>query len=1149
MAFSANSLGLAHFAFNIYGSMPYIDTPRPSEPVRHLSPAPKSLVYSADRELTAIAQFSHPLGRLHSSGYDRSSFVSSLHVVLGGKNFLKLLVLNREQSALVADLNLVDPNPNLRLQLIPKFFNVSTIKCNADLIACGLTNGNVHIFQVAGNGKSKLAYRLDDHKRVINSLDFIEQEKLFLSGSQDGSIRLCDLRLNNQKPAIKLLASQHSDPVRSCQYSQHHKVRGKLTILSVHDSGSLCKFDLRYPSSAVKSALPEWKATFHTGPALSLDIHPELEYALTGGRDGKICLWNYGESLANAKSPESIMNTYGPVMKIRWCDTPNSEPQLAFPGHAGEETESRSSALYNYDFACLYLNDDPTVTIYNLARRYVPKEIISTSSKKPIQNFSWARDYNGDRRLWTILKANNFVSYNLDRPNDLLFNILRTHENLPVAATAWAEGYANISFVAQNPDDYNTCAADQEHADLDDALAEEEPPQERMPIARSVSNFTEGFNVFSRPFLKSVSTLPHLGTSAAMSPKEKPQATWSGSQFNPGTKLASPVLFNRQSATEISSVMSPMRPSLKKTPSQSTIESVALSTNYTQPLGSRNALNSRKTWNAISPCLVTLKMPIELSDDAVFAALASNYLFSVPNGFSVSFVCQLNAQAAVAVDRLRESKMWSLLAVALEQELPQGSMQLTELALLQIDIGAATDYAAALDDMKSFCSELDNFVASYNSTSTPTTNYGGAKSNASATSMTKALLSTLKSSSHLEGFSPARKRVPKTSETGTYNSNAKPQLFFGEMTETRLEKVPPAQSDKETVHSPVKVKKLIVQTLPAEPPVGQPPVEEPKALLVPETIVHHLRHKKSFSKLLSSASPVLPSLSNSFAAPPHPDSGSPGSEVGMSHGTYVSEKRKLATQTRPHTYLSNSNNSSFGSLPVPFADEFSALNHAKPSLVPLDRVDEGSLRCTEAVASELTRAINRVAQKTESRRPWHSLNLISKALHFAIDEGDLVTAATLILLFADMYRGEFSASVLTEDQCLECLGTYIDALRKKELYSVAVNVVKEAPRNIRYRIDLYASKEVDMKFYCCWCQKLLVNEHSKSLLGATNENYGYWYCDECRRKQQNCVYCNEPCKGLAVVVDLGCGHRGHFGCLKEWFVEEKNTDCPGGCEK
>lgn len=1171
------------------------------------SPSSKNFVYSCDRELTAIAQFSHPLGRLNSSFYDTSAFVPSQHVVLGGKNFLKLLVLNRDQSALTADLNLVDPNPSLRLQLIPRLFNVNTIKCNADLIACGLTNGNVHIFQVAGNGKSKLAYRLDDHKRVVNSMDFVDQDQLFFSGSQDGSIRLWDLRMYSQKPAIKLLASQHSDPVRSVQYSTHLKVRGKLTVLSVHDLGSMCKFDLRFPpSSAVKSILPERKWTFHTGPALSLHIHPELEYVLTGGRDRKVCLWNYSDSIASAKAPDLIMNTYGPVMKIRWNDTPNLDHQSLFHGNNNqEETDGRSSALYNYDFACLYLNDDPTITVYNLARRYVPKEIITTNTRKPIQNFTWARSPTGERRLWSISKANNFVSYNLDCHSDSLVNILRSQENLPVVATAWSEGYANMAFVSQNTEDFDMHQLEQESPSLEDPGSDDGRAEDEKIFINKQSTVSENVNVFSRSFLASLMNLPNsTAYNTTMSPKDKIHSNRHGSLFGSGAKSPSPISSQRQSVTEINSVVSPMRPSLKNTPSQSTIESYALSAAQMQLLISHSAVGARKQWNETTPSVVSLSIPVALADDAAFVSLASEYLISIPDGFSISFVCQVNAQVATSVEKHRDSLVWNLLAAMLDGE----HLDEVEPAVIpEIEIEAEKFEATAVEeDLKSICSELDNFVASYNSNSTLTTNYGGPKSNTSTTSMTKALLSTSKDSSNFGDFPLERRKSfksPRKSDHSAHKDTNKgghspeqedipfkesidpASLFISESAEAS-EAEAPKKTESSTIeeqpHSGFK---------PALAPVPLKPVRKNASLSdlngislgghlltnpfaseakfvnpdfmgedqSPQSRARRPNMHRGYSFTSPTSFQKIPftnnlvsernlGMSNTFGASP----GSAGNS-STTDGPHTVTRRKLINQTRMYQYLTNHSSSSVGSLPVPYVDGFNP-SHEKSSAPALDRVDESSIKSKEPQMSKLTKAMTQVSitgssQASETRRPWYSLNLISKALHFAIDEGDLVMAATFVLLFADLYPGRFYREVLSENQCLECLGSYIDALRTKDLYCIAVHVVNVAPKDLKYRLSLYTFKDVDMKFYCCWCQKLLVNEQSKNRFGAASENYGYWYCDECMRKQLNCVYCNEPCKGLTVVVDLVCGHRGHFGCLKEWFIEDHNTACPGGCEK
>ena len=213
---------LARYAFNIYG-----DT-RPRE-------RPRRLEYPCERELTCLSQLQRP--------------GQPPVVILGGKNCLRMLALNADNTAVVADSSIVD------LARTPqKLFSVNTLKCTSDLVACGLANGAVHVYQVTLGGKNRLAYKLQDHKRVVNSLDFVD-DSVLVSGSQDGTVKVWDLRTFSPRPVMQLAASHHSDPVRSCQASAHCRVRGKTIVLSVHDSGALCK--LRRGGSAFCCAAPD----------------------------------------------------------------------------------------------------------------------------------------------------------------------------------------------------------------------------------------------------------------------------------------------------------------------------------------------------------------------------------------------------------------------------------------------------------------------------------------------------------------------------------------------------------------------------------------------------------------------------------------------------------------------------------------------------------------------------------------------------------------------------------------------------------------------------------------------------------------------------------------------------------------------------
>lgn len=1137
----SSQLSLARFAFNIYGSMG-AEPPRPPRPER---PRPgHQLHYTCEREVACLSQLQYPLPALAPA--DPTLLAPLLHVVIGGKNYLKLLALNAAQTAVVADVNLAET-----LGRTPhKLFNVNTVKCNGDTVACGLVSGAVHLYAVSPSGRAKLAYKLQDHKRVVNSVDFVEQEQLLVSGSQDGSIKVWDLRLYAPRPVAKLLAASHSDPVRLCETLPHARVRGKLTVLLVHDSGALCKFDLRYPAAAAGAALPERKWTFHSGPALSLHIHPDAEYVLTAGRDRKVCAWNYGEHALHLVTPELVVSTYGPVMKVRWCPLPSDDPSDP-DAFDWDDPADRHLSLYSYDFACSYLNDDPTVSVYNLRRKYVPKEIVTTSSGKPLQNFVWARNLLLHRNLWCITKANSFVSYNLADPD--LANIARPLLSLPPVATAWSPGYANLAFVSQNSADFDALP-DPLAADLDsndsfgDDPARLDDHHDHLPYG---------------PLL----TSGDLHLKGLTPPKDRPPLPRQGTQFTVASiKSLSPGMHLRASASEYMP-LPPQRPGLHRNSSQTTQESASHTPGHA-PAHKRHA--------AGSPYVVTLPIPVPLADDTVFDILANEYHISIPDGFSLLDVCQINARVAAMVHRYRDCEVWRMLAVVLEQETQYADPPATNLPENEI-LPASSDqgFIVADSDAKSVSSYLGNFVGSLNSNSTLTTNYGGPRRINSATSVNKlSILSSSKDSArhfyHLgESLGKELASAPLLAEAGIVST-------AGAVDSSSLSKPDPLLSEKQPSEG---IASSVESTAPLSKKhsfltTGSITL---KAIDIKQNQNLHPFVSTSPGILMSGESPMKRTVRSS----PVPNS-SPSRQPWLIPGNSTDlDDENLA----PGTAASYSSSGPLGG-----TDRYSSLGnslHSGPRIRPsflsyrssltsgrsylgssrpgfhmpptilaspsLEKVDEFSVTSAEPKSSELTKAIkqnNHVFKNADelTNKPWSLINMLAKAVAYANEQGDLIMCSTLILLFHDLFEKNFSSKVLSDQGCLECLGLYIETLRKKCLFTNAVNVVKEAPSSFKYKLSAFASKEVDMRYYCCWCEKLLVNETSKEKFGPASEKFGYWYCDSCSRQQLCCIYCNEPSRGLSVVVGLNCGHRGHFGCLQEWFVDEGNTECPAGCE-
>lgn len=1172
----SNQLGLARFAFNIYGSLGQAELPRQKTPDLLRLRLLKKFTYSCEKEIICVSQLRHPLGRINTSYYDAVSPVPSHHVVIGGKNYLKLLALNSDQNQVIADINMVDLSPLRRFHTAPKLFNVNTIKCNGDMVACGLTDGTVSIFQVTGAGKAKLAHKFSDHKRVVNSMDFVELDQILLSGSQDGTVKLWDLRTFNQKPVLKLRASQHSDPVRACQYSPFSRSRGRMTVLSVHDSGALCKFDFRYPGGNSQGGLPERKWTFHTGPALSLHIHPEREYVLTGGRDHKICLWGYEDSAAHhSVSPKVTMNAYGPVMKVRWSEIPNGDPYTNGSAMSSRHnlldfSDNNASALslYNYDFACSYLNDDPTITVFNLRRKYIPKEVITTSTEKPVQNFIWANNPQNERKLWAITKSNVFVSYNLSRNQEDGLNISRPLDELTSVATAWSPGYTNLSFTNQEKGEFYTDPADilhsHEHDILDspalytdDLITSEEALIDRelehqlssvsldskykmVPNSISASNFIYQKSPKDRPLLVRLSTY-NPSNQVLKLPSPNPQSHL-GPLFEPGGTLGS------SHATHSAHLA---RPPLTRNPSQSTQGSGSLSI-LLQALSSGGSALQQKKVGPItatpSPYFVAVSLPIPLNDEAVFEYLAYEYFHCVPDGSSLAFVCQMNAQAASAARRFRDCQVWRMLATAIEQS----ALSLHASVKIDPEVGLVAEPKREKlpEEQASINSDLGNLCGSYDLNSTLTTNFRRSDSNASVRNM--AILSSSKESTSdfgpLSPQSVMSARAPVRNGEGSLDRKSNSHL---------REEVFAEENDKDENVSKSLASDSAPMNISKKDTLQNQKLASTEMLQPPATKSRDLMRKRSLGAFSSGHSPrpvgLGPDLddenlhvfSNSYSS----------SGYQASEGRYGSSAHTMHSTQRPSFSSSKASpvNPHYGFKPRS-SEGFRGIN-SQLAQTSLDKVEESSIKSSDKKESGLTKAIQEstIAAKEvigdeEVDKPWSLTNLLHKAITYARDQGDLVMCSTMIMLFYGKLKS-FEERIMDKRSCLECLGLYVESLRRTELFAEATDIVKSAPLGLKKDLSVYASREVDMRFFCDNCNKLLTNERTKELYAEYPDKFGFWYCDECSSKQRNCVYCNEPCKGLTVVVGLKCGHSGHFGCLQEWFLVDEYSECPAGCDQ
>ena len=171
---NANQLSLSRFAFNIYGALNQAQSlegnssasPTPSmNPKQHNKSGTSSsnkekLVYNCEREVSCISQFNHSLNGLVKN-YEEDPLH---HLIIGGKNYLKLLAMNNDQTKIVHEVDILELSKSIysssRTLSSNKLTSVNTIESQHDTIACELATGLISVYKVQNNGKCKFSQEI-----------------------------------------------------------------------------------------------------------------------------------------------------------------------------------------------------------------------------------------------------------------------------------------------------------------------------------------------------------------------------------------------------------------------------------------------------------------------------------------------------------------------------------------------------------------------------------------------------------------------------------------------------------------------------------------------------------------------------------------------------------------------------------------------------------------------------------------------------------------------------------------------------------------------------------------------------------------------------------------------------------------------------
>ena len=211
------------------------------------------------------------------------------------------------------------------------------------MLATAATNGAIIIWNIAGTGGQKQKYIdtvLNEHRRIVNKINFHPtMHKCLISGSQDGSMRLFDLRIPGE-PSIHQMMFSQTESVRDVQWNIHCDSQ----VAAVSENGQVQLWDIR------KCDRAEIKWSAHPDHIYTCEWHPDEKHTLaTAGRDKCIKVWDTS-LFKNSTQPEQRNTIYAsdPISKIHW--RPQNANQI-------------SSISLMSDFA---------IHVWDLHRPYVP---------------------------------------------------------------------------------------------------------------------------------------------------------------------------------------------------------------------------------------------------------------------------------------------------------------------------------------------------------------------------------------------------------------------------------------------------------------------------------------------------------------------------------------------------------------------------------------------------------------------------------------------------------------------------------------------------------------------------------------------------------------------------------------------------------
>ncbi|KAL2840452.1 hypothetical protein BJX68DRAFT_246601 [Aspergillus pseudodeflectus] len=350
------------------------------------------------------------------------------HAVVGGKEILKTIRVLSDHSSeefnlrnAIISYSSTHRSGNTRKDQL----TVKDVKWSHgpydQIIATAVANGRIVVYDLHRNGLELC--RFQGHSRQVHRLAFNpHQPAWILSGSQDATVRMWDLRTVPTDSGVAVCGSRdqfplNSDAVRDVRWSPTDGV----VFASATDSGTVQFWDWRKPNVAVL------RITAHDRPCYSVDWHPDGRHLVSGGSDRQVKVWDSKSTSERRQKPTFVFRTPQAVLNVRWR-----------PPSWTSELEG-SGDWQSFQVVTSYDKDDPRTHLWDLRRPYIPfREFDRYDS--PATDLLWhSKDL-----LWTVGDSGVFTQTDIRYAPQMV-------NQRPTCSVAWSPSGEIVAFGQKRP--------------------------------------------------------------------------------------------------------------------------------------------------------------------------------------------------------------------------------------------------------------------------------------------------------------------------------------------------------------------------------------------------------------------------------------------------------------------------------------------------------------------------------------------------------------------------------------------------------------------------------------------------------------------------------------------------------------------------